>query len=437
MTLIDFFIDPVLRSPTIGTMLMSVSASLIGVLLLLNKRSLIAETLSHAAYPGVVFSLLFAGIFFPSYEKWNLLFMILGAFVFSYLALKMIAYLEKVQNVKSDAALCFVLAWFFGIGIVATSGLQSILPKMQKQVQMLLFGQAATMTDFHIYLYGVLSVLVGAVFYSIYPSLQATAFDREFAKSSNISVRFVEGICFWILLTSLILGIRCVGVVLMSAMVIAPAVAARQWTNSLARMFVIAAVFGIVSSFLGNVSSVLGSIYLTTPTHKVALATGPMIVIFGTILAVFSMLFAPKRGLFFQKIRVGSFHVKCLGENILKTMWKKKTLTHLEMRQLFSVNYFVFKIVVRRLIKQGWIDRKNKRYELTFDGHSKASSIVRLHRLWELYLANMLKLDERKIHKTAEEMEHILTPEIEKILTQVLKNPKKDPHEQPIPEKLL
>ena len=437
MTLVDFFIDPVLRSPTIGTMLMSISASLIGVLLLLNKRSLIAETLSHAAYPGVVFSLLFAGVFFPSYEKWHLLFMVLGAFIFSFLALKMISYLERAQNVKPDAALCFVLALFFGVGIVATSGMQSIVPKMQKQVQMLLFGQAATMTDFHIYLYGFLAVLVGAIFFSIYPSLQATAFDREFAKSANISVKFVEGICFWVLLTSLILGIRCVGVVLMSAMVIAPAVAARQWTDSLSRMLFIATIFGVISSFLGNVSSVLGTIYLSSATQKVALATGPMIVIFGTIFAVFSMLFAPKKGLFFQKIRVGFFYVKCLEENILKTMWKKKELDHFQMRQLFSVNYVVFKYVMRRLIGHGWVNKNQKKYQLTSDGFAKASSIVRLHRLWELYLANMLKLDERKIHKTAEEMEHILTPEIEKVLTQVLKNPKKDPHQQPIPEKVL
>ena len=63
----------------------------------------------------------------------------------------------------------------------------------------------------------------------------------------------------------------------------------------------------------------------------------------------------------------------------------------------------------------------------------RASRLVRLHRLWELYLASSMKIGEEKVHRSAEEMEHILTPEIEKKLTELLKNPKIDPHKQPIP----
>ena len=59
--------------------------------------------------------------------------------------------------------------------------------------------------------------------------------------------------------------------------------------------------------------------------------------------------------------------------------------------------------------------------------------IVRLHRLWELYLVNYLGMGAQKVHANAEEMEHILTPAMEQELTQLLKDPKVDPHQQPIP----
>lgn len=65
----------------------------------------------------------------------------------------------------------------------------------------------------------------------------------------------------------------------------------------------------------------------------------------------------------------------------------------------------------------------------------KAASIVRLHRLWELYLTETLGLHVENVHRTAEEMEHILTPEMEEKLTRLLDNPKSDPHDQPIPER--
>lgn len=73
----------------------------------------------------------------------------------------------------------------------------------------------------------------------------------------------------------------------------------------------------------------------------------------------------------------------------------------------------------------------------SFFGREKAASIVRLHRLWELYLTDTLGFQAEKVHRTAEEMEHILTPEIEEKLTRLLSNPKQDPHQQPIPEKRM
>ena len=63
----------------------------------------------------------------------------------------------------------------------------------------------------------------------------------------------------------------------------------------------------------------------------------------------------------------------------------------------------------------------------------RAARIIRLHRLWEVYLANYLGFKVDRVHRNAEEMEHIITPELEKELISLLEDPTHDPHSQPIP----
>ena len=73
-------------------------------------------------------------------------------------------------------------------------------------------------------------------------------------------------------------------------------------------------------------------------------------------------------------------------------------------------------------------------YDLTEIGRKRAKRIIRLHRLWEAYLFTCLDIQAENVHKSAEEMEHIITPELEEELVKLLGDPKKDPHNQDIPE---
>lgn len=92
---------------------------------------------------------------------------------------------------------------------------------------------------------------------------------------------------------------------------------------------------------------------------------------------------------------------------------------------------------IKKLIKQKALQKEQKKYVLTHEGKKTGAHIVRLHRLWEAYLVYSLGLKIERVHKSAEEMEHILTPEIEKKLTELLDNPEQDPHHQPIPQRGL
>jgi len=434
MSFLDFFTDPVLRGPTWGTLLMCISSSLMGVVLFFKKRILLGESLSHATYPGVVAGVSFFAFFFPAHEEWTFVAVLGGAFISSLLGLKAIEWMEQKGKVRSDAALCFVLAVFFGIGTVGASAMQLAIPVWYQQVQILLFGQAATMSDSHIILYAVLSSAVVLFITCSFRPLQALLFDRDFAKSAGIPVLFLEKMVFWLLLFSIVLGIRSVGVVLMSGMVIAPVIAARQFTHQLRMVFFLSACFGALSGLLGNILSVIGSSYFSFQ-ETLTLPTGPMIILVSASFALFSLLFAPHRGWIFRLSRMVFFRLRCLQENILKALWRNGSLSFLDLRKAHAISSFSFRLALFGLSQEGWIEKKGGLFSLTKDGIQKAESVVRLHRLWELYLARALGFEGDRIHRNAEEMEHILTPELERQLTVLLANPTADPHNQPIPQK--
>jgi len=156
------------------------------------------------------------------------------------------------------------------------------------------------------------------------------------------------------------------------------------------------------------------------------------------LMAFLVLLVAPKKGLLPKVFRKWSFRRNCLLENCLKALWSSHigpvSIERILKKNLASPRWVHY--TLRKLIRQGWaITTSPGFYQLTEDGRKKASYIVRLHRLWELYLSRNFGSAPDKIHHSAEEMEHLITPELEGKLTQVLSNPSKDPHEQPIPSK--
>jgi len=401
--MLEFFVDPILRAPTIGSMLMGLASGLIGCLAFLQKRSLVGEALSHAAYPGVVLGLVIAAAFFPGGISAAIL---VGAFLSGLLGLFVIHQMEKRLKIASDAALCFVLSVFFGVGVCIASGLQISHALWLQKIQVFLLGEAATMMDGHILLYGGLTLACVLSVISLFRFLEILHFDPEYAKAVNLPSKAVHTVLYILLMVAIVVGMRSVGVVLMSSMLIAPPSAARQWTTKFSSFLILSGALGLLSGFLGNALSV----WSLAP-----LPTGPMIALVATAICLFSLFFAPERGFFPKLIRVTHFQLRCKQENILKALYKKRTI---------APNPYL----LWRMRTKGWV----KGEELTPEGYSQAEKLVRLHRLWEVYLVHMGQESDR-VHHSAEEMEHILTPEIEIQLQALLDNPTQDPHQQPIP----
>jgi manganese/zinc/iron transport system permease protein len=300
---------------------------------------------------------------------------------------------------------------------------------------MFLYGQVATMTQPHIWMYTGLTLIVIAIIVFCYRLIVLVLFDKGFSKVLHVPVRLVETTLFFLLVLAIVIGIRSVGVVLMSGMLIAPSVAARQWSDQLSKIFVLSAVFGVVSGFLGNYLSL--EIPLWFEVERFSLPTGPMILLSAIFFALFSLFFSPKRGVVLRLLRIAKFRLKCKEENLLKLLWKLQTekgLSRKELQEKSGLSHMYTVFILWYLKRQGWLQRTCSKYDLTNDGIQRAARVVRLHRLWEAYLV-YLGQGVEKVHRSAEEMEHIITPETEAELTDLLNDPKQDPHLQPIPEK--
>jgi manganese/zinc/iron transport system permease protein len=430
-------------------MLMCLTAALVGVIVFLRKQSLLGESLSHAAYPGVVIGVMIAGVIGLKDSNTSAIsfLIMISAFFSALLGLWCINWLVKKMKIKTDSALCFILSSFFGVGLTLASQVQFSYSSLYRQIQAYLYGQAATMTDIHIFIYGIFSFIIIVVICLFYKELQVMTFDSDYAKSLGLKIKPIDTLMFVLIAAAVVVGIRSVGVVLMSAMLIAPAASARQYTNKLYIMFLLAAFFGLISGFLGNylsveVNTILSKLY---PKERLILPTGPMIVMVASVICLLSLCFAPDRGWLLRLFRIGKFRFRSVSENILKAIWRYSHLNEntfvsfgkIEKYQSLTPLYLRF--VLFRLSKNGWLEKSkdDDSYKLTKDGKLRAEKIIRLHRLWEVYLANYLGIGAERVHRNAEEMEHIITPELESELTLLLKDPKQDPHHQPIPPKVL
>jgi len=432
---LHYFTDPVLRAPTIGCILMGFASSLVGMLMLLKRQALIGEVLSHTAFPGIVIGAL-AAAFIP--DSFNILAMA-GAALGCMAGAWAVSYLKNKLRIRNDSALCFVLAVFFGIGVLIASQIQSSHALLYKQALLFLYGQVATMTDAMIGIYASLALVTVVAIAILYHPLKAFLFDRQFAAIHGLKPKIVDRAISALLILAIVVGMRSIGVVLMAGMLIAPAIAARPWTKRLSTSLGLSAFFGTLASFFGNVLSVEGSAYIAAkfPDWKFSLPTGPLILLIASLFALLSLLLAPESGIIARMVRMTLFRLRTAREHLLKAMWKKgkgASISRRDAAALFSRSPFteriLFFILTRRalLIHEG-----NGLYRLTDKGWARACRIVRLHRLWEVYLVDYLSQGIDKVHKSAEELEHVMSPQLEAELEKLLGDLRFDPHSQPIP----
>lgn len=284
--LYDLFFDYTLRTVALGSAILGIASGALGSFAVLRKQSLLGDAISHAALPGIVLAFLLTRSREP-------IVLITGAMIAGWIATLAMLNITRTTRIKDDSALGLVLSVFFGFGLMLLTFTQRLPDATQAGLDKFLFGQAATLIEKDVVTMGIISAIALTLLAIFWKEFKLTTFDPEFAASLGFPVRWLDVILTTLLVVAIVVGLQTVGVVLMSAMVVAPAAAARQWTDKLSRMVIIGGFFGAVSGVSGTLISSSGE----------RLPTGPLIVLCMTILVIISFLLAPNRGLVWNWIR--------------------------------------------------------------------------------------------------------------------------------------
>jgi manganese/zinc/iron transport system permease protein len=276
----NLFFDYTLRTVALGTAIIGVVSGALGSFAVLRKQSLLGDAISHAALPGVVLA------FMLTRSKASLT-LVIGAVIAGWLATLLIIAVVRNTRIKEDSALGLSLSIFFGFGLMLLTFTQRMPDARQAGLDRFLFGQAATLIQRDVITMAVIGLLVLATLALFWKEFKLLSFDPDFAASLGFPARLLDVVLTTLLVVAIVIGLQAVGVILMSAMVVAPAAAARQWTNRLGLMTILAALFGAFSGVSGAVISSTGS----------GLSTGPVIVLIISLVTLMSMLFAPNRGI--------------------------------------------------------------------------------------------------------------------------------------------
>lgn len=293
--------DPNMRWILLGCMLLGLSSGVIGSFSYLRKQSLVGDTLAHAALPGICIAFMLTGV------KSIGVFLV-GAGIAGMIATFGIGYLTRHSKLKQDAALGIILTTFFGLGIVLLTFIQHGDYGNQSGLDKFLFGQAAAMVGSDVVTMSIISILLVTICTLLFKQFKLISFDPGFARGIGYPVALLEQLLMLLIVIAVVAGIQAVGVVLISAMLIAPAVSARYWTNSLSAMIALSGLFGALSGALGAwISSSVSS-----------LPTGPVTVLAATLFFIVSVLFGPKRGIVAKRLMSARVKKRFLLENELR-----------------------------------------------------------------------------------------------------------------------
>ncbi len=244
-------------------LLIAFAASLLSPFLVLSKQSLIADGMAHIAFTGVVIGLLFSSE--PLYI----------AVPFSILAALAITFLSEKARLDNDAAIGVVSVFALALGLIIIS----VSDGFNRSIESLLVGSLLTVTVPELIGASILALLVIIFVLFFYRKLLVTTFDPTYAKFSGINTRFLKYALSALTAIFVVVGVRAIGALLISAFILFPTLIARQITRSFNTTLYTGIIFSLVGTFLGIVFS-----------YHLALPTGPTIIMVFTSFLILAFL---------------------------------------------------------------------------------------------------------------------------------------------------
>jgi ABC-type Mn2+/Zn2+ transport system permease subunit/Mn-dependent DtxR family transcriptional regulator len=420
------FQDPSVRFALGGSILLGITCGILGSFIVVRRMALMGDTLSHAVLPGVAFGFL-----------WNMskdpVAIFIGATLAGLLGTVTVNVVGQTTRLKEDTALGLVLSTFFAIGVCLITMIQRLPTGNKSGLDKFLFGQAAAIGAADLKLMAVIAFITILAVLLLYKEFLVASFDSAFARGCGFSVQLLHYGLMLLVAFAVVIALQAVGVVLVSAMLITPAAAAYLLTDRLHRMIWLAALFGMLAGAVGAFFSFLGP----------GLPTGPFIVLGATAIFGIAFLFSPKQGIVVRWWKHRSRRRRVERENSLKAIYHV-----LENRDFQGEGVSLRELAERRrepLEQAQQQSRTLRRFGLatlhedgnliflTPSGWQLACSIVRNHRLWELYLTNAAHIAPDHVHDDAEKIEHVMGEEVVREIERRLQFAKRDPHGRPIP----
>lgn len=261
-----------LQNALITSVMVGISAGIIGSFIILRGMSLMGDAISHAVLPGVALSYMLGSSY------------IIGATVFGMASAALIGFVTKHSRLKNDTAIGIVFSAFFALGIILISFARS-----STDLYHILFGNVLAVRDSDMFLTAAVLVIVLISVPLFYKQLKLTSFAPTIAKSYGWNISAINyGLMFLLTLVA-VTSLQTVGTILVIAMLITPAATAYQLTDKLLVMIVLSTVFGTLSSIVG--------LYFS---YSYNLPSGATIVMAAAVFFIVAFIFAPKKGLIGQ-----------------------------------------------------------------------------------------------------------------------------------------
>ena len=406
------------RVVVLGVAMLGMAAGIIGTFTLLRKRALVSDAVSHATLPGIAVAWLVmvglggSGKWFPG--------LLLGAAAGGLAAVAAVLVVRSVLRLHEDAALGIVLSVSFGIGIALLGLIQQMRRGSAAGLDSFIYGKTASMLVADAMLIGVTSLLLVAVAVLLFKELNLLCFDAPYAASQGLPVALLDAVMLGLVVAVTVIGLQAVGLILIVALLITPAAAARFWTYDLRVMTILAALIGAAGGFIGAGLSAL------VPR----LPAGAVIVV--TIAAGFavSALFGSRRGLLRLVIERHRGDRRIRREHLLRAVFEQVegrlgatpgraaleagavSRSHLASHRGWTRQELAAALRIGQ--REGWLQPAGEAQvvRLTPAGAAQALRIVRNHRLWELYLIRYADVATSRVDRGADRIEHVLEPEL-------------------------
>lgn len=405
------------RLVVISTAVLGLASGLIGSFLLLRKRSLMGDALSHATLPGV--ALAFIVLVMSGGSGKNLPVLLIGAALTGVLGVVAVLLIDRATRLRDDATMGIVLSVFFGVGVALLGMIQSMPQGSAAGLESFIYGKTASMImqDFVIIAGVAAAVAVGCGL--LFKEFALVCFDDGFAASQGWPVGLIDVVMLALIAAVTVVGLQAVGLILIIAFLITPPAAARFWTNDLRAMALSAGAIGGISGWLG------ASISALTPDAP----AGAVIVLVAAAVFVVSLFVGPARGVLVQAMArwrlrqaMGRQHLLRAAYELLEASDGRLEPRPIRIGELLAKRSWSRRRLMRLIDRaegEGLvIEQPPDALRLTERGQREAARVTRNHRLWEMYLVMHADIAPSHVDRDADMVEHVLGTEmVEKLET--------------------